>query len=210
MQRPSWRDSRLLVGVLLVLAATALGAKAVASADDRIPMYAATVALKPGDPLGSDTLRRVDVQLGDGVTGYLSAAQSLPGELFALREVRPGELVPMSAVGSKADLSVQPVMVRVESTSAAALVSGSVVDVWVSRRDPAFAQERYLEAALVLRSVSVSRIPTDQGTFGAAAAPASVQLLVATPDVSKLITAQDDQARITLVPVPGSLRVSGS
>ena len=54
MQRPSWRDSRLLVGVLLVLAATALGAKAVASADDRIGTYDEWADQEALDRLGVD------------------------------------------------------------------------------------------------------------------------------------------------------------
>ena len=210
MQRPSWRDSRVLVGLLLVLSATALGAKVIASADDRVPMFVASAGLKPGDRISPETVRRVDVLLGDGLAGYLSAASALPPDLLALREVRAGELVPTSAVGSQQDVAVQPVSVRVDATSAGALVAGSVVDVWVSRRDGATTQEKYLEAAVLLRAVTVSRVPPPQGGFGATAATASVQLLVATGDVQKLITAQDDQARITLVPVPGSLRATGS
>ncbi|MEO6999355.1 MAG: hypothetical protein ABI112_14840, partial [Terracoccus sp.] len=49
LQRPSWRDSRLLVGVLLVLVAATLGAKAVASTDDRVPMWVASGDLVAGD-----------------------------------------------------------------------------------------------------------------------------------------------------------------
>ena len=40
LRRPSWRDSRLLVGVLLVLVSTVLGSVVVARADDRVPVYA--------------------------------------------------------------------------------------------------------------------------------------------------------------------------
>lgn len=206
MHRPSWRDSRLLVGVLLVLLATALGAKAVASADDRVPMYAATVALKPGDRLGVDNVKRVDVQLGDGVAAYLSAATPLPPEAFVLREVRAGELVPAAAVGTRADIVVQPVTVRVDSDSTAGLVAGSVVDVWVSTRDPAANQERYQPATLMLKGVTVAWLPGEQSSFGGGSGNSAVQVLVPTDEVPKVITAQDDKARFTLVPVPGSAR----
>jgi hypothetical protein len=209
LQRPSWRDSRLLVGVVIVLLATALGAKAIASADERVPMYAASVALKPGDELGSDNLRRVDVQLGDAGPGYLSAATSIAPDRFALREVRQGELVPVSAVGTTSDLTLQSVTVRVDANSSSALVAGSVVDVWVSDRDPATTQERYLDPALVLRGVPVAWIPSDQPRFGVSASTAAVQLLVPRDDVQRVIAAQDKQGRVTLVPVPGSIRGNG-
>ena len=41
VRAPSWRDSRLLVGLLLVLLSTVLGSVVVARADDRVPVYAA-------------------------------------------------------------------------------------------------------------------------------------------------------------------------
>lgn len=210
LARPSWRDSRLVVGVLLVVLATALGAKAVASARDTVPVYAAAVALKAGDRLTTETLRRVDVQLGAVEGGYLSAAADLPADAYALREVRAGELVPVTAVGGRSEIAVSPITLRAEADSVAALVAGSVVDVWVSRRDPAATQERYLEASLVLRAVPVAWIPPDQGSFGVSAATAAVQLLVPSGEVQKVITAVDESARFTLVPVPGSLRAKAA
>src|SRR4051794_35216142 len=49
LQRPSWRDARLLVGVALILLGTVLGARLIAGADDTMPMYAASTAIRPGD-----------------------------------------------------------------------------------------------------------------------------------------------------------------
>lgn len=206
LQRPSWRDSRLLVGVLLVLLATALGAKAVASADDRVPVYAAAIALKPGDRLGPDNVKRADVQLGDGLAAYLSAATPLPPEAFVLREIRAGELVPAGAIGTRGDLTAAPVTIRVDADSAAGLVAGSVVDVWVSARDQSATQERYQPAALMLSAVTVAWLPPEQNSFAGGSANAAVQVLVPIGDVPKVITAQDDKSRFTLVPVPGSAR----
>ena len=57
LRRPSWRDSRLLVGVLLVLLAATLGARAVAAADDRVPVWVAAGDLVAGDAVGVDGLR---------------------------------------------------------------------------------------------------------------------------------------------------------
>jgi hypothetical protein len=134
LQRPSWRDSRLIVGIVLVLLATALGAKAVASADDRVPRYAAATTLKPGDRLDAGTIVRVDVLLDDAVAAYLSAQTPPPADSFVLREVRDERprVSRWLAVGRVSE----PVTVRVDGDSVAGLISGSVVDVWVSPRDP--------------------------------------------------------------------------
>jgi len=204
LQRPTWRDSRLLVGVVLVLLATTLGAKVIAGADDRVPMYAAVQTLKPGDRLTTDNLKRVDVQLGDATTVYLSAAASLAPDRFVVRQVPGGELVPMDAIGSQDDVSVQPVTVLVDASSATSLRVGSVVDVWVSERDTSTTQERYFEAKLTLERVSVEAVPSDQGRFGGAASSAAVQILVPRAQVQTVIAASDKRSRFTLVPVPGS------
>ena len=69
LRSPSWRDTRLLVGVLLVLVSTVLGSVVVARADDRVPVYAAKGQVAPGQRLTESDVVRVDVLLGDGAAG---------------------------------------------------------------------------------------------------------------------------------------------
>lgn len=203
LQRPSWRDARLLVGVVLVLLGTVLGARLIAGADDTTPMYAASTALRPGDHLTTDNLRRVDVQLGDESARYLTATSAVPDDSYALRDIPEGELVPASAVGSRSTVAVQPVTVEVDANSARGLPANAVVDVWVSPRDLQSTQERYLEATLALQRVSVSPVNQDSGRFGAASGAMAVQLRVPRDKVAEVIAAVDKQSRFTLVPVPG-------
>ncbi len=203
LQRPSWRDARLLVGVVLVLLGTVLGARLIAVADDTTPMYAASTTIRPGDRLTADNLRRVDVQLGDESARYLGATSAVADDSYALREVPEGELVPASAVGSRSAVSVQPVTIEVDASSARGLPAGALVDVWVSPRDTQSTQERYLDATLTLQRVSVSPVNQDSGRFGAASSTMAVQLRVPRDKVAEVIAAVDKQARFTLVPVPG-------
>jgi flagella basal body P-ring formation protein FlgA len=102
LQLPSWRDSRLVVGVLLVMAATALGSRVVAAADDTVPMYAAAATLVPGEPVTQDDVRVVRVRLAPSDAAYLPADRELGADHYMLREVRPGELVTRSALGTAA------------------------------------------------------------------------------------------------------------
>ncbi len=204
LQRPSWRDSRLLIGLILVLLSATLGAKVLASADDTVPMYAASAPLRPGDRLSADNLTRVDVQLRDQSSRYLAARGAPAPDSYALRDVPEGELVPVSAVGTQAQVTVQPVTVQVDATAAAALTVNSLVDVWLSPRDPATTQERYLDASLTLERVSVSAVPAQTGRFGGGASTAPVQIRVPRAKVATVISGIDKQARFTLVPVPGS------
>jgi hypothetical protein len=203
LQRPSWRDPRLLVGIVLVLLGTAVGARIIATADDTVPMYAAATAIRPGDHLTSDNLRRVDVQLGNETSRYLSARSAVPDDSYALRDIPEGELVPASAVGNGGAVAVQPVTVEVDASAARALPPNAVVDVWVSPRDPQSTQERYLDARLAIERVTVNPVNQDSGRFGAASSTMAVQLRVPRDKVAEVIAAMDKQSRFTLVPVPG-------
>lgn len=204
LRRPSWRDSRLAVGVLLVLTATAVGARVVASADDTVPMFVASSPIKPGDRLDAANLRRVDVQLGDTGRAYLPAGDGPPRDGWARVGVAEGQLVPVGAVGTRAEIGVQQVAVRVDATSASGLAAGAVVDVWMSPRDPSTTQERYLAARRLLAGVAVVGVPAPTGGFSASASGTAVQLLVPRERVGEVIGATDSLARLTLVPGPGS------
>ena len=206
LQRPAWRDTRLLVGLVLVLASVALGSSVVAAADDRTPMYAARDALVPGQPLTAEDLVRVDVQLGSYRERYLSAGTGLAPERFVLREVAAGELVPAVAIGGRDQVSVQPLTLSVDAGTVATLVVGSRVDVYVNPADPAATgSDAFTGPVLALEGVSVSGLPkTTGGLSGGAGGDRPVQVMAPRDRIKDIIGQVDDGARVTLVPVPGS------
>ncbi len=212
VRAPSWRDSRLLVGVLLVLVSTVAGSFVVARADDRVPVYAAKGDLAPGQRLTEADVVRVEVLLGDGSARYLPADRAIPTDTWSLRSLRPGELIPATGVGSAADVGVQQVALLVDATSAAAIASGSVVDVYVNRPKegttvglPTFAgPERVLEA------VSVVRVAGEDSVLGASAETRAVHVMVPRDAVRDIVADVDLGARITLVPVPGGVSAAPS
>jgi hypothetical protein len=205
LHKPSWRDTRLVVGVVLVLLSMAIGAKVIASADDTVPMYAAAASLVPGQPVTQRDVKRVDVQLGSDRSRYVAADHDIAPDTFALRDVRPGELLPKSALGRSADINLKPVSVPVDSGAAAQLAVGSIVDVWVNARDISSASEKYGSPVKTLEAAPVLRTPeTSSGGLGAASGKTAVQIMVPEGKVQALIAAIDQGAKITLVPVPGS------
>ena len=211
LRQPSWRDTRLVVGVVLVLLSVAIGAKVIASADDTVPMYAAVASLVPGQPVTQKDVRRVDVQLGADRTRYVAADHDIAPDTFALRDVRPGELLPASALGTRADIDLKPVSVPVDSGAAAQLAAGSIVDVWVNAKDPTSAAEKYGNPVKTLEAAPVVRTPdTSGGGLGGASGTTPVQIMVPEASVQALIAAIDQGAKITLVPVPGSPTKAGA
>lgn len=206
LQRPAWRDARLLVGVVLVLASVALGSTVVAAADDRTAMYAAREPLVPGQRLTEDDLVRVDVQLGSQRERYLSAGAGLAPERFVLREVAAGELVPAVAIGGSDQVSVQALTLSVAAGSVSALAVGTRVDVYVNPADPeATGAEAFTGPVLALQGVSVASLPkTSGGLSGGAGGDRPVQVMAPKDRIKDIIAEVDNGARVTLVPAPGS------
>jgi hypothetical protein len=212
LRTPSWRDSRLVVGVLLVLVSTVLGSVVVARADDRVPVYAARGDLAPGQRLTEADVVRVDVLLGDGAAGYLPADRPLAADTWSLRALRPGELIPASGVGSAADVEVQQVALLVDATSAAAISAGSVVDVYVNRPEEGstVGVQTFAGPERVLEAVSVVRVASEDAVLGGSAETRAVHVMVPREAVRDVVADVDLGARITLVPVPGGVTAAAS
>ncbi|OSM44222.1 SAF domain-containing protein [Nesterenkonia sp. PF2B19] len=97
LRRPSWKDPRLIVGVLLVVVSMAGVVALVGSQDRTAPVYAADRTISVGEPVSAEDLRVVDVRLDDVSGQYLSADREPPADLQFVSVVEEGELVPARA-----------------------------------------------------------------------------------------------------------------
>jgi hypothetical protein len=131
LRRPSWRDPRLAVGLLLLVAAALAGARLWASADDTVTVWATAAQVRAGEPVAGADLVASRVSLADGASAsaYLSTSAS-PTGVF-VRDLGAGELVPAAATGPAAAGSTVDVSVAVAPGHAPVdLAVGDVVDVW--------------------------------------------------------------------------------
>lgn len=200
LQKPSWKDSRLVIGVLLIAAATLGGALLVDQVDESVEVYQAATGLVPGQPLDKADVTTTTVRLDEAQKGYLLADEPLP-EGRVVREVRKGELLPVSAIGKASTVGLKIISVNVEPSFAATLVRGSTADVWVSaRRDEAGATE-FAKPRRVVPRAYVYRVPrTDSGGLRVASSQeVAVQILVPDDQVQEVIDAVNSESKITLV-----------
>ena len=170
MQRPAWRDTRLWLGVAMVLSSVVLGARVFAAADDTVGAWAVAENLAPGSSVGVEDLTLVRVHLADStMDGYFSADDTLPSGSVLSRPIAAGELLPRSALVGTDRQDLAQVAVAVEPANLPPTVStGSVVDIYaVGRRS---------EAALV--GVSVLSVSAPDVGLGAAGVR---QLVLAVP-----------------------------
>jgi len=177
LRAPSWRDPRLLVGLLLVLGSVTAGGLVVAAADDTVPVYVATRPLMPGDALDPADLTVVHARLDAAQPRYLVAASGPPRGRVLVRTVAAGELVPLSAVGSREQVELRPVSVPLPAEGSEQIKTGALVDVWVAARDRARGVGAYSAPRRVAAAVQVAGRSTRQGALGSSTSTAAQLLL---------------------------------
>ncbi|MGA8988544.1 hypothetical protein [Aeromicrobium sp.] len=197
-----WRDPRLLVGVLLVLGATILGAKVVAASDDSVQYWSMSASVRPGDPVDRDALRATSVRLSDATDGnYLRVDEEFEAPLDQLvwaHRVEAGSLVDKSAVvrASRAARSQLPLSVA-EGAAPADLARGDLVDVWVGPRPD---EEPRHVAKRVLASVRVAESGGDSAARGGSLAR-TVLVNVAATQLEGSVVGTVAAGHVTLVRV---------
>lgn len=183
MTRRSWRDPRLVVGLVIVSGSVLLGASLFAQSDDTVTVWAARADLPAGAVLEVGDLEPAELRFATASLAerYL-AADDVPAGRILLRGVPAGEMVPRSAVGTgePVDLAELPIGLPAEALPAG-LRSGQVVDVWVTpaggtgtgaRAGTATGAER--RAVRVLQEVPVLAVSQSGNSLG----PAGVRQVV--------------------------------
>lgn len=185
LHRPSWRDPRLVVGLLLIATAVAGVALTLRQADTTQPVYAAAQTLTPGTALDQSNVTVVHVRVGEG---YIGGAQDIWGEVVT-RTVGAGELLPAAAVAPADAAQGRPVAVSVTTPLAAGIVPGAAVDVWVT---PAEGSSRLVGEGLIVADVA-----QEESALGSAGS--TVYVVVPAADVGALLDALAVDGSITVV-----------
>lgn len=205
LRRPSWRDPRLVTGVVIVALSVASGSWMVSAASRTVPVYVADGALTPGEPLTVDSVRAVDVRLGAGTGRYLPADEPLPADLVVLRVVDDGELVPLTALG--ADAGVRSVAVPVASGLSDRIRAGAVVDLWFVPDTPV-SPERVAdppEPSTLAPNVVVEQVDAEDGAI-VVDGTVTLHVLVPADTLPAVLAALSSAGTVAVVPVAGGVR----
>jgi hypothetical protein len=207
LRAPSWLDTRLVLGVLLVLTSVALGARTLAGADRADPVWAVRHAVAAGTPLAEEDLTVVRVRLFDAGPRYVRASGAKPVGYVLDRPLGAGELVPRAALAPTTPGDTRFVTIPVaQHHFPRDLARGELVDVYVSRKTRgAGALE---PASLVLAAVPVVSVDAGGGRLGSTS-EAGVVLSVPGDSVAKAVSAVQagaiDIVRVPRPPAPASV-----
>jgi hypothetical protein len=199
LKRPSWKDPRLLVGILLVLVSVAGVVFLVGSADRTTEVFAARDGIAVGEKLTLDNVVRAKVRLGDTESQYITAESGLPEGLVALQRIGENQLVPRASLGTADELDRKPVAITIEETLPAQAVAGARVDVWVGQPD---ARNGFSEPKLLLPGAEIAEVAAGSTALGSSKKTV-LMVLVEDSHMPALLGAQANGAKISVVWNPG-------
>jgi hypothetical protein len=164
-----WRDPRLIAGVLIVLASTALGGWAIAAADHTTAYWATRSAVRAGEPVHRDDLVAVHAKVpGRTARGLLRTDQALPARIADLRwaaDARAGALVTSDSLVPRTRAVELPVSVPTGGIPTD-VRSGDRVDVWAVPDRNGSGSETAARARRVLSKVRVVSRSSASGIGG--------------------------------------------
>lgn len=200
LRKPSWKDPRLLIGILLVLASVAGVVALVGNAAKTVPMYVARDALVVGQKINADSFTIVHVQLGDVSGKYLDPGEELGRNAVAVRMVPQGEIVPRTSIGHTDALDRKPVSVTIDEPLPKEVTVGSHVDVWVALPDE---RNGFESPILMLPGAEVAALNAAASSLGSSK---NMQLMVLVTDdqMPKFLGAVANKAKVSVVWNPGA------
>lgn len=202
LKRPSWKDPRLLVGVLLVLVSIAGVIFLVGSADRTTEVYAARDGIAVGERLTPENVVRAKVRLGDTEQHYITVEAGLPENVVAVQRIAKDQLVPRASLGGVDQLNRKPVALNIEQTLPSQAVAGARVDVWVAQPD---AKNGFSEPKLILPGAEIAEVASGSTALGSSKTTV-LMVLVEDKQMPALLGAQANEAKISVVWNPGGAR----
>ncbi|TLM75943.1 hypothetical protein [Pseudarthrobacter sp. NamB4] len=202
LKRPSWKDPRLLAGILLVLVAVAGVVLLVASADRTTEVFAARDGIAVGERLTQDNVVRAKVRLGDSESQYITAESGLPEGVVAVQRIGKDQLVPRASLGSVDELDRKPVALAIDEVLPEQAVAGARVDVWVAQPDE---RNGFNEPKLLLPGAEIAEVSEGSTTLGSSKTTV-LMVLVEDGQMPGLLGAQANEAKISVVWNPGGGR----
>ncbi|WP_314326373.1 SAF domain-containing protein [Paenarthrobacter ilicis] len=195
LKKPSWKDPRLLIGVLLVLASIAGVVVLVGSADKTIQVFAAREEISVGQPVTPEDLIVVEVRLDGIEAGYFTVEQGFVDGGVAVQRVGKNQLVPQESIGKADALNRKPVAIALEEDLPPQAVAGARVDVWVALPGSGKA---YDDPQLLLPGAEIAQVTSGATTLGASRAKV-ILVLVTDQQMPGLLGALANEAKVSVV-----------
>lgn len=201
-RRPSVRDPRLIVGLVLIAFSVWLGMWAVNNAKELEVAYVAARPLLSGQTVTQSDFRAVEVNLGQASGHYLTQTLKTDVEYVVQGDVREGELVPSTAIDTHSNTAQRVIAIPMSSPLSGDVEVGSVVDLWLTPATGSGSTENDSSAAeQIAQNLRIYQLPSAQSGFSGVSR-STVHVLVPNELVGRVLASVQDRAQLTLVARP--------
>ncbi|KSU67005.1 SAF domain-containing protein [Arthrobacter sp. NIO-1057] len=136
IKRPGWKDPRLALGAVLVVASVAGTMYLVGEMHETTTVYVARSNITLGEQLTAENMKTQEVQLGETAGRYLDPGADIVDLARANTFISAGELIPVTSVTHSELGSRRPINIELPADLSSSIAPGSFVDVWIAERAP--------------------------------------------------------------------------
>lgn len=184
MSRPKWLNTRVVLGVLVVVGAVVLGSRVVGAQRQLSTVWATTTDLQAGTVLTGDDLAEIEVNLDDTAGRYFGSSAAIVGKQLT-RALGAGEIVPVASVGDPAADTRLLALTVAGDEMLPGLTRGSVIDVYLVQGSGADLTTKPAAADLTVQEVTA---PSSGGLSGAGSSGYQVVVRLPTKRAQELVT----------------------
>lgn len=196
VRRPSWKDPRLALGAVLVIASVAGTVYLVGELHQTSTVYVASSNITLGEQLTTENMKTQEVQLGDTLENYLHVDMPVGQEARANTFISAGELIPVTSITNSALGSRRPINVELPADLSSSITPGSFVDVWIAKRESSGNTYEVPEKLSSMVEVA-ARVESGGGLVGTHGT--NLELLVEPNQLEPLLQALANESRIIVV-----------
>ena len=184
ISKPKWLNTRVVLGVLVVIGAVVLGARVVGAQRQLATVWATTTDLQAGTVLTGNDLAELEVNLNDTAGRYFGAGAPLVGKQLT-RALGAGEIVPVAAVGDPAADTRLLALAVAGDQMLPGLARGSVIDVYLTTGSGTDLSTKLVAADLTVQEVTA---PSSGGLSSAGSSGYQVVVRLPTKAAQELVT----------------------
>ena len=203
LKRPTIKDWRFILGVLLVLVSITGVQLYVQANNSKTEYYTAKSEIRLGEKITEDKLTRVEANIDSAKDKYFTRTEAaqMNGKI-ATQRIPAGNFISKESVGTETSPGRRLVTVSIDRTAASALKAGERVDVWTSGpRNPDTKSDNRTEngARAIVTNAEIVAVTVDEGVLGANG-KATVQLRVKEEALAALVKESNSDSKISLIP----------
>lgn len=198
LRRPTVKDPRLVVGILLVALSVWLGVWAVDNAKDLSVAYVAAQPIVAGQAVTQEHLRPVEVNLAAQGSQYVSVPLDADHNYIATTTIGEGQFVPTASLAHDQTYATRVVALSTSTVLPSNVTVGTTVELWAAPRG---ASPNEAPPSLIASDLVVAQLPSSDQGFSAASGQ-TVHVVVPAEQVSDVLAVSMGDMTLSLLSYP--------